>query len=149
MLLLLNKTAKRDYEILKTYLAGIALEGHEVKSLRQKAGSLKEAYVKIIGNQAFLINAQINAYKFASYDQFDPKRTRKLLLKKSEIIELAEAAGQKNRTIVPLSIETRGPHLKLQLGLGRGKKEYEKRADLKKKAQDRDVAYDLKNLSRR
>lgn len=144
MLLLKNKKATHNYAIEKTYMAGVVLSGAEVKSLRNKSGSFKGSYVKVISNQVFLINMQISPYKFANNENYDPKRTRKLLLKKKEIVSLAEELNQKNRTIVPLSFETAGRNIKLKIGIGRGLKLYDKRAKLKKRTIDRDVEKELK-----
>jgi len=147
MLLLHNPKAKFDYEIKETLMAGIVLEGREVKSLRGKSGSLKEAYVKIIGGEAFLINAQISPYKYADNSNYDPKRTRKILLKKREITKLAEATDNKKMTLVPLTLELTGKHIKLQIGVGRGKKQYEKKAIIKRRDQERDLAREMKDHS--
>lgn len=148
MILLFNKKAKLDYEILKTYQAGIVLSGGEVKSLRAKHGSFADSFIKIINHEAVLINVQINPYSFADNKDYDPKRTRKLLLHHSEIDQIIEATNKKNSTLVPLSIETVGRQIKLNFGLGRGKKQFEKRADLKKKAIARDVEREFKNKVR-
>lgn len=145
---IVNKNAKREYEILKTYVAGLALLGSEVKSLRLNQSSLKGSHVKIIDGEAFLLNAQINPYAFSDNREYDPKRSRKLLLKKKEINQLAEASKRKNITLVPLRIFAHGRTIKLELGVGRGKKQYEKRADLKRKAVERDVRRELKTKAR-
>ncbi len=145
MILVSNKTAKRDYEILKTYTAGIVLSGAEVKSLRLKHASLKGSYIKVIGNELLLINAQINPYCFADNKEYDPKKSRKLLLKKKEIYQLKEVTDKKKVAIVPLSFDLVGNRLKLQLGVGKGKKEFEKRADIKKRDLDRQVEVSLKS----
>ncbi len=145
MILVSNKTAKRDYEILKTYTAGIVLSGAEVKSLRLKHASLKGSYIKVIGNELLLINAQINPYSFADNKEYDPKKSRKLLLKKKEIYQLKEVTDKKKVAIVPLSFDLVGNRLKLQLGVGKGKKEFEKRADIKKRDLDRQVEVSLKS----
>src|SRR5579859_5663211 len=144
MLLLENRQARHDYEFLQTYNAGIVLHGSEVKSLRNKSGSFSGSYVKILGGDVFLLNAQISPYKFADNREYDPKRTRKLLLKKREIEHLAEETGQKGRSLIPLSFETEGRQIKLKFALARGKKEYEHRATLRKKAIERDLQRELK-----
>ena len=148
MILLINKKAKFDYEISKTYLAGIALSGAEVKSLRNKSGSLKGSFVKIIGHEAFLINAQITPYKFADNRDYDPKRTRKLLLNKKEIYQLIGFSDQKNWAIVPLSIELIGNRIKLKLGVGKGRKQFEKREVIKKRDEKRKLAKIVKQQYR-
>jgi len=148
MLLLANKKAKLEYQILETYQAGIVLLGSEVKSLRAKRGSFSDSYVKIVGQELFLINAQINPYKFADNRQYDPTRNRKLLIKKKEILALQSQLNKKNVTLVPLSFETAHNHIKLIFALAKGKKEYEKRADLKKKALQRDIEREVKDKVR-
>jgi SsrA-binding protein len=144
MILLFNKKAKHDYEILKTYQAGVVLSGGEVKSLRKSHGSFADSFIKIIGGEAFLLNVQINPYAFADNKDYDPKRSRKLLLHQSEIQQIIEATNKKNSTLVPLSFETVGRQIKLNFGIGRGKKQFEKREDLKKRALARDVAREFK-----
>lgn len=144
MILIKNKRAHYDYELEQKFQAGIMLEGREVKSLRLKHGSLKESYVKVIDGEAYLINAQINPYQYARNEEYDPTRTRKLLLHKKELVQLAQANRKKNRTLVPLSFELIGNHIKLNLAIGRGKREFEKRKQLKKRAQERDIAREIK-----
>jgi len=146
MLLLKNKRATHDYAIEKKYLAGIVLTGAEVKSLRNKSGSFNGSYVKVIGNEVFLINAQITKYKFSNDEDYDPKKTRKLLLRKKEIASLVGELDRKNRTIVPLAFITMGRNIKLRIGVGRGLKLYDKRAKMKKRTLDREVARDIKGL---
>lgn len=148
MLLLAHKKARFEYEILSTYTAGIILSGPEVKSLRNKSGSLSGSFVKIVGGEAFLMNAQISPYKYADNRDYDPKRTRKLLLKKKELLQLMAADQQKGQVLVPLSFETMGPHIKVVVGVGRGRKQFEKRAKLREKTLQREVARDLKTKVR-
>jgi SsrA-binding protein len=148
MLLLKNKRVHHDYAIEKTYMAGIVLSGPEVKSLRGKSGSFKGSHIKVIGEEVFLINVQITPYKFADNENYDPKKTRKLLLRKKEIIGLAEDLNQKNRTAIPLSFETVGRNIKLKIGVGRGLKLHDKRAKMKKRTIDREVAKELKSVGR-
>lgn len=144
MLLLKNKKATHEYEIDKTYSAGIVLSGAEVKSLRNKSGSLNGSFIKSIGNELFLINAQISPYKFADNKEYDPKRTRKLLVRKKEIVALTTALEQKGRALVPLSFELVGNNIKLKFGLGRGLKLHDKRAKLKQRTIDRDISRAMK-----
>lgn len=144
MLLLKNKKATHEYEIDKTYSAGIVLSGAEVKSLRNKSGSLNGSFIKSVGNELFLINAQISPYKFADNKEYDPKRTRKLLVRKKEIVALTTALEQKGRALVPLSFELVGNNIKLKFGLGRGLKLHDKRAKLKQRTIDRDISSAMK-----
>ena len=144
MLLIANRKARSEYAIDKTYTAGMVLTGPEVKSLRAKKGSLSGSYVKIIGNEAFLLNAQINPYDFADNREYEPKRTRKLLLNRREIEQLQSHLEQKGRTLVPLAINLVGRHIKLEVGVGRGLKQHEQRAKLKKRDLERDLAREMK-----
>jgi SsrA-binding protein len=145
MVLLVNKKASFEYEILEKFQAGVVLSGAEVKSVRHKSGSLSGSFVKILGDEAFLLNAQISPYKYADNREYDPKRTRKLLLKKKEIYQLLESSAQKGRTLVPLSFEAVGRTIKLNFGIGRGKKVFEKRAQIKERDIARDMARELKS----
>lgn len=145
MLLLKNRRATFDYEILKKYEAGIVLSGAEVKSLRNKSGSLTGSFVKLMSGEAYLINAQITPYEFADNRDYDPKRTRKLLLKKKELQDIEEISNQKGKTLVPLAFILSKNKVKLEFGIGRGLKKHDKRRVLKEKAQKRDLEKVLKN----
>ncbi len=148
MLLLENRKARQEYEVLSTMLAGIILSGAEVKSLRNKSGSFTGSYVKIIGGEAFLLNAQITPYKFANNQEYDPKHTRKLLFRKKELTDLAEQELTKGYTLIPLTFELINNQIKIKIGVARGKKQYERRADLKKKANERDLQRELRDKVR-
>ncbi len=115
------------------------MTGAEVKSLRQSHASLVGSFVKPVGTELFLVNCQITPYKFAKQTDIDTKRTRKLLLKKKEIYNLIEQVMQKGMTLVPLSFELVRNQIKLTLGVGKGKKQYERRAELKSRAIDRSI----------
>lgn len=147
MILVKNKKARYDYSITKTVQAGIILTGPEVKSLRGKAASLQGSYVKIIGKEAWLINAQINPYKYSSGENYDPKKTRKLLLTKKQIFKLFEYVEYKNYSLVPLSIELINNKIKINIGIGKGKKEFEKREKIKKRDLKRQMAKDFKQTN--
>jgi SsrA-binding protein len=141
MLLIKNRKARHDYDIGKTMIAGLVLTGPEVKSLRQKAGSLQGSYVKIIGEEAWLINAQINPYQYARQNQdYDPKRTRKLLLTKKQIHQLIAASDHKKQQLVPLAFVLINNHIKLELGIGKSQKEYQKKQRQKKRDLERSMA---------
>lgn len=144
MILLSHKQARFDYTVGDTYQAGLVLSGAEVKSLRNQSGSLKGSFVKILGGEAFLLNAQISPYKFARQEDYDPKRTRKLLLRRKEITKLQILSEQKGITLVPLSIELIGQKIKLKIGVGRGKKQFEKRSELKKRVLKREIEREFK-----
>lgn len=148
MLLIANKKARFEYDITSTIEAGVILSGPEVKSLRAKSGSLAGSYVKIIGDEAFLLNAQITPYAYADNSEYDPKRTRKLLLHKRELLHLEEAQTQKGISLIPLAFELSGKFIKLKVGVGRGRKIYEKREVVKRRDIERDVRRELKNKVR-
>jgi len=140
MSLVFNKKAQYEYSISKKFTAGVVLSGSEVKSLRLQQASLNGSYIKEIGGELFLINAQINGYSFAKQEDYDPKRSRKLLLKKSELNSLIEASRQKGFAIVPLAFFLSHNLIKLEFALARGKKEYEKRESIKKRDLQRELA---------
>ena len=144
MLLVKNKRAKFDYDIQKIYQAGIVLTGAEVKSLRLKQARLDGSYVKIINNEAWLINAQINAYKFANQEDYSPKKTRRLLLFKKEIFKLLDLTVSKNLVIIPMSFELIHNLIKVKIGVGKGKKRFEKRDQIKKRDLQRQLSREFK-----
>ena len=129
-----NKKARRDYEILDRFEAGIALLGSEVKSIRTGGVSLRDSYIRFKSGECFLVGCHISPYKFSRNDAHDPYRDRKLLLHGREISRLASQVQAKGLTAVPLSIyfNLKG-RCKLELGLGKGKKLYDKREDIKER----------------
>ena len=142
--LAVNKRASFDYEILDKYEAGMVLAGYEVKAVRAGNVNLKGSYITFRSDHAglpvpYLTNAHISLYKYAStVKDYDPTRPRKLLLKAKEINYLMGKSREQGLTIVPLTIYTKSRFLKLQFGLARGKKKFDKREDLKKKDLDRE-----------
>ena len=136
---IVNKKALHEYTILERFEAGIHLLGSEVKSLKGGHASLDGAFVRIIGSEAYLVNAQIFPYLYARPEGYDPKRTRKLLLHKNELISLKGKVEGANLTLVPLSWYTKGPLVKLEVGLARGKKQYEKREAKKREDMRREL----------
>ncbi len=139
MVLLDNARARFEYEISDTLVAGVVLSGGEVKSLRGKHGSLAGSFVKIIGDEMWLVNVQISPYPYADNTDYDPKRSRKLLLKRREILKLKTEAQQKGRIMVPLRVEAMGHYIKVVIGIGRGRNSGDKRAVVKKREQDREL----------
>lgn len=140
-LIVKNKRALYDYEILEKFEAGIVLSGQEVKSAKGGNINLTGAYVIIRGNEAFLVGALIAKYKFAGkLTDYDPQRTRKLLLTKKELSYLTGKSQVKGLTILPLSVYTtpRG-RIKLEIGIGRGKRKHEKREVIKKREVEREI----------
>lgn len=140
-----NRKAFFDYEILEKIEAGITLYGAEVKAVRLGHADLSGSFVKIIGSEAYLVNAKIFPYKYAAPEGYDERRTRKLLLHKNEIISLKSRIEGANLALVPLSIYTTKGFIKVQVGLGKGKKEYDKRAKIKKRDIERSVEQELSN----
>ncbi|OGH21426.1 MAG: SsrA-binding protein [Candidatus Levybacteria bacterium RIFCSPLOWO2_01_FULL_38_13] len=140
---IVNKKAFFDYQVLEKVEAGINLIGAEVKAVRLGMADLKGSFVKIIGSEAYLINAKIFPYQYARPEGYDERRTRKLLLHKKEIIALKGRTEGSNLSIIPLSIYTTKNFIKVALGLGKGKKEFEKKEAKKKKDIERDVEREL------
>lgn len=135
---IVNKKAHFEYEILERLEAGVTLTGAEVKSIKGGHATLEGSFVRIVGSEAYLVNAQIFPYTFARPEGYDPKRTRKLLLHKSELIRLKSKLDGANLTLVPLAWYTKGPFVKLEIGLARGKKQYEKREQKRRETQRRE-----------
>ena len=134
MALIDNKRARFDFELLKEFEAGIELLGFEVKSVRQKRGSLAGAHVLVRGGEAYLVGATIQPYQPGNTpESYDPERVRRLLLSKKELAELAGADVAKGLTLVPLSLYNKGPRLKLSFALARGKKQRDKRETIKER----------------
>lgn len=145
MALVQNKKARLNYEVLETFEAGMELFGFEVKSLRNKQGSLEGSHVVIRGNEAFLVGASIPAFQNANTpEHYDPERTRKLLLTEKEIGSLAGSEHQKGLTIVPISVYNKKRKLKLELAVVRGKKQHDKRETLKARSDKRHIEREMK-----
>ena len=141
----LNKNAKFDYEILETFEAGLVLTGVEVKSIRAGSVSLKGAFITIHGNDAYLINTHIPKYKYAGkLTDYEPERSRKLLLRKKEIDHLRGKTQERGLTIVPISIYTKGRHIKIEIAVCRGKKKYDKKEAIKKRDVQKEMARKMK-----
>ncbi|MEJ2511317.1 MAG: SsrA-binding protein SmpB [Anaerolineales bacterium] len=134
-----NRKARHDYFLLETLEAGIALQGSEIKSIRAGQISLKEAYVRIDGEQAWLVNAHVAPYDPASRENHDPLRDKKLLLHKKEIKKLWDEVRQKGTTIIPLRVYLSRGRAKVEIAVAIGKWKYDKRQDLKKKDAQREI----------
>lgn len=134
-----NKKAYHDYEILEKIEAGLVLLGTEVKSLRQGKANLKDSYAKIRHGEVHLYGCHISAYTHASYDNHEPERVRKLLLHKFEIKRLFGKSQEKGYALIPLKIYFSKGKAKVELGLARGKKQYDKRESLKRKEEAREM----------
>ncbi len=135
-----NAKARRDYHILDTFEAGIVLKGTEVKSLRGGHGQIRDAYATVDGEgELWLHNAHIDEYSFGNWQNHQPKAPRKLLLHKSEIRKLFGLASVKGHAIVPLSMYWKNGKVKVLLGVGKGKAEYDKREAIKRRDADKQL----------
>ncbi len=134
-----NRKARFEYSILETLEAGLVLTGSEVKSIRDGNVNITDAFARVEDGEAFLYGMEIAKYPFANILNHEPKRTRKLLLNKSEIRKLQVQLMEKGLTIVPLALLFRRGLAKLEIGVGRGKKLFDKREDLKKREANRDI----------
>ena len=143
--LALNKRANFDYKILETHEAGLVLFGYEVKSIKTKHVSLKESFVTIHEEELYLTNAHIPLYIHAGkINNYNPTRSRKLLLKKSQIKNLIGKARTQGLTLVPIKLYTKGRLVKLEFGLGKGKKELDKREKIAKREDNRRIERAMK-----
>lgn len=139
-----NKKAYHDYFILEKYEAGIVLHGTEVKSLRMGQCSIKEAFIRIENGEMFIYGMHVSPYEKGNIFNKDPLRIRKLLLHKYEINKMAGKMAEKGYTLVPLKVYFKGSLVKVEIGLARGKKLYDKRQDIAKKDQRREAEKDFK-----
>lgn len=143
-----NRKAHHDYFIEETFEAGISLLGTEVKSLRGGRANLKDSYVIIKDGEAFLLNCHISPYSHGNIQNHDPLRTRKLLLHKKEISKLWGNISQKGLTIIPLKIYFKKGKAKVEIGLAKGKRQYEKRESIKEKEANREIERHMKTYKR-
>lgn len=134
-----NRKARHEYEVLETLECGIVLYGSEVKSLRTGRMSLDEAYGRMDKGEVWLVGVDIQEYSFANVQNHDPRRRRKLLMHRREIKKFAAQAYEKSLTLVPLKMYFKRGHAKVLLGLCRGKRQYDKREDMKKRDVKRDI----------
>lgn len=144
-ILALNKRARYDYEILETFEAGLALYGFEVKSVKNGHIGLQGAYVVIKGSEAYLLNATISPYQSKNTpSDYESTRSRKLLLHKKEIKYLIGKSQEKGLTLVPIQVYTKKDKIKLEFGVGRGKRKTDKRELIKKREAQREIERSLK-----
>jgi len=142
---IINRKARHDYHILESMEAGLALKGSEVKSIREGKISLKDSYARIEKGEAWLVGCHISAYTNQNtFEPYNPTRTRKLLLHKKQLLRLHATVKEKGLTLLPLKVYFRNGIAKLELGIGKGKKLYDKREDLKKKEADRQIERAMK-----
>ena len=144
-LMAINPTARHNYEIIDTYQAGIVLTGTEIKSIRAGKVNLKDSYATIKNGEAYIYSMHISPYEHGNIFNKDPLRDRKLLLTKNEIRKLVGLINQKGYTLVPISLYFKGSFVKVELGVGKGKKLYDKREDLAKKDAQRKIERALSN----
>ena len=141
-----NKKAYHDYFILDTYEAGIELKGTEIKSVRLGNVNLKDAFIRIKDNEAFVENMHISPYSHGNRFNHEPRRNRKLLLHKKEILKISNKLKEGGLTVVPTKLYfNTGSKVKLEIGLARGKKLYDKRQDIKERDSKREIQRALKN----
>lgn len=140
-----NPTAYHNYNIENKIEAGIVLTGTEIKSIRQGNANLKDSYAVLKNGEVFIIGMHISPYEHGNIFNKDPLRDRKLLLNKREIAKLIGLTKQKGYSLIPISLYFKGNLVKVELGVGKGKKLYDKRQDLAKKDAEKQIAYQLKN----
>ena len=134
-----NSKARRDYHILETFEAGIVLHGTEVKALRAGKGQIADAFARVDNNEAWLHNAHIDEYSHGNVQNHAPKAPRKLLLHKAEIRKLFGLASVKGNALIPLAMYWKDGKVKVSIGVGKGKHEFDKRDDIKKRDSDREL----------
>lgn len=139
-----NRRARHDYEIVDTYEAGLVLQGSEVKSLRDAKVTIKDAFAHISNGEAWLIGLYVSPHAFSRQGGHEPERTRKLLLHRREIDQIAGKMAEKGLTLIPLRIYFKDGTAKVELGLARGKNTYDKRHALKEKQQKREMDRELR-----
>lgn len=140
---IMNRRASYDYELHEHFEAGIALLGAEVKAVREGHADLTGSHVRIVGLEAVLIGAQIFPYQYARPENYDERRTRKLLLHKAQILSLRHKLDGANLTLVPISMYTKAGLIKVEIALGKGKKEYQKKESKKRKDLQRELDREL------
>jgi SsrA-binding protein len=143
-----NRRARFDYEILETHEAGLVLLGPEVKSLRAGKANLSDAYASIRGGEVFLVNAHISPYTQAGRENPDPRRERKLLLHRAEIARLRGKVAERGFTLVPLLLYFRNARVKVELGVARGKRRYDKRQAIRRREQEREMQRETRGRGR-
>jgi SsrA-binding protein len=134
-----NRKARHEYFILESLESGIALQGSEIKSIRAGQISLAEAYIRIDGQEAWLEDAHIAPYEQASINNHDPRRPRKLLLHRDEILKFWNMVRQKGVTVIPLNVHLKDGRAKLEIAVAKGKKLYDKRAEIAKRDSEREI----------
>ena len=140
-----NRKARHDYFVIETYEAGISLAGTEVKSVRGGNVNLKDSYCEVDGGELYALGVHISPYEQGNIFNKDPLRPKKLLMHKREIMKLTGLVSREGYTLVPLSLYFKGSHVKMAIGLCKGKKLYDKREDAARRDADRDIEKAMKN----
>jgi SsrA-binding protein len=136
---IINRKARHDYYISDTYEAGIVLKGTEIKSIRAGRANLKDSYAIIKNNEIYLLNMHISKYKEGNIFNHEETRTRKLLLHKKEILKLNDKIRLEGYTLIPLKLYFKGSNAKIEIGVAKGKKDYDKRETIKKRDTEREL----------
>ncbi|HEY7586964.1 MAG TPA: SsrA-binding protein SmpB [Candidatus Deferrimicrobiaceae bacterium] len=139
-----NRRARHEYHILETFECGLVLHGYEVKSIREGRVNIQDAYGTVREDEAFIENMHISPYSHVDLREIDPLRRRKLLLRRKEIDYLLGKTRERGLTLVPLKLYFKGPHVKLEVGVAKGKKLYDKREDIAERDARRDMERALK-----
>ena len=139
-----NRKARHEYHLLEKFEGGIVLVGSEVKALREGKVSIKEAYVRILHNELYIIGMHIGEYSNAGYSSHSPVHDRKLLLRRQELRTIARMVEEKGKTLIPLSIYFKGGYIKVEFGLAQGKKLWDKRKSKMEKNVSRQIDRELK-----
>lgn len=137
-----NKKATFNYEIIESFEVGIVLTGAEVKSIKDGRVNLTDSFVKIINGDLYLVNAEIPQYKYSSDEFYDARRSRKLLVKKKELVQIDSKLKAKKLVLIPLSIYTKGKIVKVEVAYARGRKRHEKKQREKEREMDRELLYE-------
>jgi len=141
-----NRRASFNYEILETYEAGIVLKGTEIKSLRDNGGNLQDAWIRVEGTEAKLIGCSIAPYRFGNIHNHEEKRERRLLLHKRELAYLQTAQQEKGHTLIPLAFYLKNGRVKVKIGIGKGKKTFDKRQTIQDREEKRNISRAMKEL---
>lgn len=143
---ILNRRARYDYQLFERIEAGISLTGPEVKSIKAGKASLAESFIRIKDGQAYLLNAHVHPYEFAEKRDYDPRRTRRLLLHKGEILALASKMQAKNLNLVPVSWYTKKGKIKLEIALAKSKRKFEKKKAIRQRDLERETKEEISNF---
>lgn len=143
-----NRKARHDYTVIETIEAGMALKGTEIKAIRNRRVNLKDGYVRVRDGEAYLVNVHISPYEQGNLFNHDPLRTRKLLMHKKQIAKLTAETKNTGVTLIPLKLYIKNGFAKVLVGVAKGKKQYDKRQDLKQKDMNREINRTLKERQR-